>query len=135
MQVSWQNEETLHQRCQNDTDNDGWDIDQNITDDTAYQHQRQEGRDGCHRRGGNRCKHAQGAANRCPARTLAYLGVRKGILTHHYGIIHDNTQRHNQAEERDHVDGAANHVEHCQRRQERNRDTHGDPERHATVEE
>ena len=53
------------------------------------------------------------------------------ILTHHYGIVHNHPQRHDQRKQGDHVDGATNKPKHTQSRKKGRRNSHRHPECHS----
>ncbi len=58
----------------------------------------------------------------------------EGVFAHHDGVIHDDTQGHDQGKQADHIDGATGEIEHRQGGQKRDRDPHRNPERHPYIE-
>ena len=53
------------------------------------------------------------------------------VLADHDCVIDDDSQRHDQSEQAEHVDAAAPQVEDQKGGRERNRDSDRDPQRHA----
>ncbi len=134
-QVPRQHQEALDQRRRDHAHDDQRNIEQHVADDAAHQHQRQKGRDGGQRRGDHRCQHAPCAALGRLERRLARLIVGERILTDDDGVVDDDAQRHDEAEQAHHVDAATDQIEHAEGRHERDGDAHRDPEGDAAVQE
>ena len=132
--VVGQDQETFDQRSRQHQDHRQRDVRHQRPELSADQHQPGKGDD----RGQGRCDHRRAHRARRPfggdQRRLAQLaGAIVGMFAHHDGVVHDDAQRQDQREQRDHVDRHADRVHHRHRRQQRRRDARRDPDRGAGV--
>ena len=76
----------------------------------------------------HRREHALGASGRRLRWRLAGVELREGFFADHDGVVHDDAQGHDEADQADGVDGAAEVVEAEQGGQEGHRNAHRHPE-------
>jgi len=127
--VIGQDEQHLHQREQQHNDDDRRNVPQEFPDRAADEEQRREGRDGREDRENDRNAHAlrppDGGLQRVPLVLL--LGV--DVLPHYDGVVDDDADGENEAEEGEQVDGHVQVLHDDERARERQEDADGGPER------
>ena len=134
VQVPRQDQEALDHRGDDHADHHQGDVEQDLADDAADQHQRHERR----HRGERRCEDGRKHPPRSVARGDEWIGARfapgERVLPDHDRVVDDDAEGHDEGEQADHVDAAAEGEEHPERGHERHRDPDRDPEGDPGVE-
>ena len=130
-----QNEEAFHQARHQRQHHDERDFPDDLPDDAADQDQRQESGDGGEARAEHRRRHAPRALHGRMQRVVAPARAGLGVFRHHDGVVHDDADGQDDAEQDDHVDGMSEPPGERHRGEQRRRYACGDPDRRARVEE
>ena len=135
MQMAGQYQKAFQQGGQDHTDHHEGNVEGDLAHGAAHHAQGQEGGNGGGTGSYHRPEHPACAPQGGTLGGFPLLQVGQRVLAHHNGIVDDDPQGQNQAEQTDHVDGAAEQPDQAQGGHEGHRDAHGDPPGHPGIEE
>jgi hypothetical protein len=132
-QVAWQHQKAFDQRTKQGRDHHQRNGADDGADNVADHEHRQEGGDGGQGRGQDGRGHALGPQFRCRQSIQAAPALHLRVLTHDDGVVDDNTQHQDHAEQADHVDALPCQQHDAHGTQQGRRNTERDPERNPEI--